>query len=318
MAFTKAERNQLKLKMSISGPPGSGKTKTALEIACSLGGRVALIDCEGGSSNIYANEYDFDNDQIGAPFTPEKYIEKINEAVSAGYDSLVIDGITPEWTGDGGCNAIQQSLGGGYNDWRTVTPRHNAFIKEILNSDINVICTMRVKNDVVQEKNKRGKMVPVNLGLKVEQRNDVEYEFYVSIRVDANHMITQSKDRSGVFHGEPKPISNELITQLVAWLNDGESMYINDEQQAIIEQTVIAKGYPSISDEMLGFFGVTSVSKINRNNFDWVMGEVQGWVEVQQAPQQQAQNNEQQQSQTVISATAQPLQHLQSAEFLNR
>ena len=53
--FKKATKKQAKLRLTLDGPPGSGKTYSALELAKHLGGRTALIDTEHGSASKYAD-----------------------------------------------------------------------------------------------------------------------------------------------------------------------------------------------------------------------------------------------------------------------
>ena len=67
MAFRKAERRQAKLRLGLIGPSGSGKTYGALLIAQGLGGKIALIGSENGSSELYGNMFDYDV----VPITPE-------------------------------------------------------------------------------------------------------------------------------------------------------------------------------------------------------------------------------------------------------
>ena len=42
-------------------------------------------------------EFDFSDMQLTEPFTPEKYIEAINDAVDSGFKVLIIDSISHEW-----------------------------------------------------------------------------------------------------------------------------------------------------------------------------------------------------------------------------
>jgi hypothetical protein len=64
MQFKKATKNQSKLRMAITAPPGGGKTWTALALAKFLGGRVALVDTEHGSASKYADTFDFDSMEL--------------------------------------------------------------------------------------------------------------------------------------------------------------------------------------------------------------------------------------------------------------
>ena len=52
--FRKAERRKAKLRLAITGPAGSGKTYGALLVAQGLGGRIAMIDTENGSGDLYS------------------------------------------------------------------------------------------------------------------------------------------------------------------------------------------------------------------------------------------------------------------------
>ena len=82
--FHKAERKKSKLRLAIAGPAGSGKTYSALLVAFGIGGRVAMIDTERGSGELYAHLGDYDVCPITSPFVPEKYIEAIRAAEDAG------------------------------------------------------------------------------------------------------------------------------------------------------------------------------------------------------------------------------------------
>ena len=83
MQFNKAERKRSKLRLAICGVSGSGKTTAALQIARGLGGKIAMIDTENGSSSLYSDKFDFDVLELEAPYTPERYIEAIEAAEKA-------------------------------------------------------------------------------------------------------------------------------------------------------------------------------------------------------------------------------------------
>jgi len=72
MAFHKAIRKQAKLRLALSGPSGSGKTYSALLIAQGLApdGRIALIDTERGSGELYAHLADYDIATLTPPYRP--------------------------------------------------------------------------------------------------------------------------------------------------------------------------------------------------------------------------------------------------------
>lgn len=228
--FKKAERKQARLRLALSGPSGSGKTYSAIKLAQGLGGRIAVIDTEHGSASLYADMADFDVTELQAPYSPERYIELIKAAEQAGYNVLIIDSYSHEWTGPGGCLEINDAIakakykGNTWSAWNETTPRHRALIDKILTSPMHIICTMRSKTETVQGEGKK----ILKLGMKSEQREGSEYEFTVVLDIvhDGNVAVA-TKDRTKLFK-EPELITPATGERLLAWLNDGRSQ----EQQA--------------------------------------------------------------------------------------
>lgn len=228
--FKKAERKQAKLRLALAGPSGSGKTYSALLLAMGLGGRIAVIDTEHGSASLYADLVDFDAMELHAPYSPERYIEAIVAAEQAGYDTLIIDSYSHEWTGSGGCLeqnetvAHQKFRGNTWAAWNETTPRHRKLTDKILTSSMHIICTMRSKTETVQGEGKK----ILKLGMKSEQRDGTDYEFTVVLDLTHDgHTATASKDRTKLFD-QPELISADTGVRLLTWLNSG----LNPEERA--------------------------------------------------------------------------------------
>lgn len=224
--FTKAVRRKVKIKIAITGPSGSGKTYSALAMASGLGKKVALIDTENGSASLYADKFDFEVVEIKAPFTVEKHLAAIADAVKAGFDVLVVDTITHVWKGDGGLLAQKTALdmrpgSNSYTNWAGITKQHEKFLAGILHSDIHLIATMRSKQDYILETNEKGKSVPRKVGLAPEQRESMEYEFSVVLDVAMDHSAMVSKDRTGIFSPHPFVIDKATGEMVVQWLGTG-------------------------------------------------------------------------------------------------
>jgi hypothetical protein len=224
--FKKAERKQAKLRLALAGPSGAGKTYSALLIAKGIGGKVAVLDTEKGSASLYSDLMDFDVVDLAAPFTPERYIEVITAAESAGYDTLIIDSYSHEWTGPGGCLEENERLaqlkfkGNTWAAWNETTPRHRKLTNKILGSSLHIICTMRSKTETVQGEGKK----IIKLGMKSEQRDGTDYEFTVVLDVaHDSHEAVASKDRTRLFNGY-EVITEEAGRKLIAWLNGGTSV----------------------------------------------------------------------------------------------
>lgn len=223
MQFQKATRRKSKLRLGVAGPAGSGKTTAALEIAKGLGGRIALIDTESGSASLYSDDYDFEAMNLEAPYAPERFIEAIKLAEAAGFNVLVIDSVTPEWVGNGGCNEENERLaqlrykGNTWSAWSETKPRHRAFVDAILGSRMHVICTIRSKTDTVQTEGGRVK----KLGMKMEQEGGFEYEMTVILELDhQSHLAVATKDRTRLFK-QPTLVSAKTGEALREWLENG-------------------------------------------------------------------------------------------------
>lgn len=231
--FTKAERKKAKLKLNLSGPSGSGKTYGALLIASGLGERIAVIDTENESASLYAKEFKFDTLTLKPPFNPERYVGAIQAAYHMGYDVLIVDSVTHEWTGTGGCLEINDVTartkfkGNTWSAWSDTTPRHRKFIDGILQTDMHIITTTRAKTETVQGEGKK----ILKLGMKSEQREGYEYELTVALDlVHDNHFVIPSKDRTRLFNPDGEQITKEVGERLLAWLNDGRS-----QEEALLE-----------------------------------------------------------------------------------
>ena len=78
MQLRKATRKKAKIRLGLSAVSGGGKTYSAILIAKGLAGdlsKVAVIDTENGSADLYAHLGDYNVLPLTAPFSPELYIE---------------------------------------------------------------------------------------------------------------------------------------------------------------------------------------------------------------------------------------------------
>lgn len=233
MQLRKAARQKTKLRLGLSAVSGGGKTVSALRLAYGITGdwnKIAIIDTENGSADLYANHKLKDGFVIGefltlpltAPYPPEKYIEAIKACEAAGMEVIIVDSISHEWDGVGGCLQIQESLGGKYQDWAKVTPRHQKFIDAILQSSCHVITTVRRKQDYEMTKDGNGKVKVEKAGLKEVTREGFEYELTLNMELDMNHNAKALKDRTGLFDGKPEQMITEATGKLIKeWCESG-------------------------------------------------------------------------------------------------
>lgn len=242
MKFEKAMRKKAKLRLALTGPSGSGKTYSALLVAKGIGGKVAFIDTEKGSASLYSDIADFDVLELDPPFSPERFIEAIKSAESAGYETLILDSITHEWGGVGGCLELVDTIakakyrGNSWSAWSEINPRHRLFLDAILRSPMHIIATMRSKTETAQvEENGRKKVA--KLGMKSEQRDGVEYEFttVLDIAHETHHAIA-SKDRTKLFsNSDPVILSEDTGKRLLEWLESGVNQYEENLKQFVAD-----------------------------------------------------------------------------------
>jgi hypothetical protein len=227
----KARRSATKLRLLLEGPSGAGKTYGALMAAKGMGcQQVIVIDTEQGSSDLYDSIMPFDVIDLRPPFSPEAYIEAIEAAEQAGADCIVIDSISQEWNGKGGCLELVDEIarakfkGNTWSAYSEITPRHRAFIDRMLRSSCHVIATTRSKTETAQV-TEGGRARVVKLGMKAETREGAEYEFTIVLDlVHDGHFAVASKDRTGLFGGDPKPITVDTGRRIAEWLAGGHAV----------------------------------------------------------------------------------------------
>ncbi len=221
MQLKKSERNKAKIKMALQGPSGSGKTTSAILIAQGLTNgnlnKVAIIDSENGSSNLYSHLGNYNVLTLDNPHSPERYIQAIDVCINAGMEVIILDSISHCW--DYLLDYHSSLAGNSFTNWAKIKPMEKAFVDKILQSDVHFIATMRVKQDyVLSERN--GKMVPEKVGLKAIQRDEISYEFTIVFDIDSKHYASSSKDRTLLFEGKPQFVINaQTGKKILDWCN---------------------------------------------------------------------------------------------------
>lgn len=228
LTLKKAQRKQVKLKLNLSAPSGGGKTYSALRLAKGLVGdwsKIAVIDTENNSSNLYTHLGDFSSIDLEPPFAPEKIIEAIDLCVKSGIKCIIIDSSTHEWNcllEENELLGITSFKGNTWAAWSKTAPRHNRFINAVLQCSAHVITCTRSKTETVQEGSKVKK-----IGIKDMQKEGWEYDFTVSLNIDRDsHLAIASKDRTNLFEGtQPFLITEETGQKIKEWCEDGAINY---------------------------------------------------------------------------------------------
>lgn len=239
-----AQREKVKLMVAFSGPSGSGKTYSALQLAYGITGdwtKITLADTENESALYYAGEqtgpWEHINFHADIPlaYHPNNWIELVDFVEQdKNCEVLILDSITHEWEGQGGCLEMVSAIDKGFSGWKTVSPLHNKFIDKIRHSRLHILACMRSKQDYVLEPNEKGKMAPRKIGLKSVQREGTDYEFGVVFDINMNHFATTSKDRTGLFKDTTFRIGADTGKQLMQWASAGnDPLYIATDREKI-------------------------------------------------------------------------------------
>ena len=227
MAFVKAIREKVYAKVLITGPSGCGKSMGAEEMATGMyrkcgGAGIAYIGTEGDRDKLYAQgkskhgDYTFEYDllQLTDPFTTDKYIAAINEAIEAGYKVCIIDGLSAEWKW---LNDTHDKMpGNSFTNWGKLKPKHRELIDKILAAPMHIICCARGKDEWLLE-DRNGKSIPKKVGMGSQTDKDISYEMMLSLQVEQDtHLAHADKDNTGLW---PE------TRYAVITAKDGEALY---------------------------------------------------------------------------------------------
>jgi hypothetical protein len=188
--FVPATREGVSIIVAIAGASGSGKTRSALEIARGLADgddtKIAVIDTESGRAKHYAvrpgeaqgpGRFAFMHGDLTAPFTPDRYAAAIEAAEAAGAKVIVVDSTSHEWEGDGGLHDMQgdalddavekarkshNSQWGPFDEgrvreranigaWKEPKRLHKRFVSRLLQSRAHLILCLRADEKLIIE-----------------------------------------------------------------------------------------------------------------------------------------------------------------------
>lgn len=231
--FRPAERASTHARISLSGPSGSGKSYTALAMAHGFSdpdhGRIAVIDTERGSAAKYAglNDWSF-NTVTPHAFSPTSLIDLLAIAAGGGHDVVIIDSFSAYWSGVEGMLEqvdLHSRNGSNWSGWKEVRPDERRMLDALTSYPGHVIVTMRVKTEYVVDKDNEGKARVRKVGLRPDQRDNIEYEFDVGAEIDLDHTLSVSSTRippvAGAVVTKPGP---EFAITIKDWLQEGKSV----------------------------------------------------------------------------------------------
>lgn len=263
MAFVKAVREKVYAKVLITGPSGCGKSMGAEEIATGMyrkcgGAGIAYIGTEGDRDKLYAQgkskhgDYTFEYDllQLSDPFTTDKYIAAINEAIDAGYKVCIIDGLSAEWKW---LNDTHDKMpGNSFTNWGKLKPKHRELIDKILAAPMHIICCARGKDEWLLE-DRNGKSVPKKVGMGSQTDKDISYEMMLSLQVEQDtHLAHADKDNTGLWpETRYAVITAKDGEALYEWCEKGEQPAPKVEIQKNVEPITVEDDLKSIKSQIV-------------------------------------------------------------------
>lgn len=220
-----------KLNVAIWGPSNSGKTYLGLALARRLGnGRAAGVDTEHGAMRLYENRHPVASAIFDPPYNPERFVQAIRSAEAQGFDAILLDSLSPEWDGPGGCLELHdqavkaQRKHNSYTAWKTVTPRHEDLLGEINRTRLCVVSTLRekVKREIVDDPDSDGEKSKVKVvGFEAVTRENFEYEYDLVLQLDLKHQARIIKSRLiSLTEGKVYPTDEALLTKIVGAIRE--------------------------------------------------------------------------------------------------
>ena len=201
--YRHASRKKSAPLIMIAGPPGVGKTFSALLLATGLagGGKIYLADTDNGRAEFYAEDFKFEHLNLHEPFRPMIFKAAAERAQREGAAVLIIDNFMHEHVGPGGLlewhteEQIRMARGDASKmeavnvlAWAKVKPAHKQMRERLyqLNMPVILCCGAEKKIAMVKqtEGKDRGKTIPVDQGLVPICGSDIPWAMTISLMLE--------------------------------------------------------------------------------------------------------------------------------------
>lgn len=223
--FKPAHQVKKRLKMLIYGESGVGKTTLALTLP--FGGKVALIDMEGGA-DLYAEAEGipaFDVVRTKSYQDVMNALSYLNEGKSP-YAAVVVDPISVLWSiiveaGSKSESAVTQ------REWGVIKRKMNAVYNLLVNLPLHVVVIARAKDEYKNDE---------KIGMKADAEKGLVFLFDVILRMgltqDGKRAAEVIKDRSNTFGRVIQDVRADLFAPLLGKVSNGQ---VNAHQQTDAE-----------------------------------------------------------------------------------
>lgn len=248
--------------MSMYGPPGSGKTLSALLFAEGLalreGKRVAVIDTENGT-DFYALPSPARECHPGGFDFDALYTRSLSEAIKAvrsldhaTHGAIVVDSITHLW--EAAVAAYKGRTHGGkipFHAWGTIKKPYKELMAFLINSPFHVFILGRQGNEFAED-DETGETKAV--GVKMKAEGETQYEPHVAVRMEAVRPAKKGglavvtlfgeKDRTSTVQGRAVawPTFDSVIKPMLALLGHGtgQAQVQGEDEAAAVDAEAFA------------------------------------------------------------------------------
>lgn len=261
MRFKKADPQQARLKVSIYGPPGSGKTFTTLLMAEGLARirkqRIAFVDTEHGTDfyaktvparEVHPQAFDFD-----AIYT--RSLADITDAVKSldpkEHGIVVIDSISHLWDSAidayGGKRTRVDSIP--LQAWAKIKKPYKDLVKFLIGSTFDVFLLGRQKNLFGEDE--KGELQQVGVAMRAE--GETAYEPHICMRLYAEqdkndstkstYWIYVEKDRTGILSGRViQSPGFKTVEPILPLLGETQAPEEDEEERAAKDADLAERG----------------------------------------------------------------------------
>jgi hypothetical protein len=254
--FRKAKAEQACLKVSLYGPPGSGKTFSALLMAEGLAKltqkRIAFVDTERGTDfyaqgvperAVHPEAFDFD-----AIYT--RSITEINRELRnlkpSEHSVVIVDSITHIWEACKASYAGPKTKIGTLpmHAWGKIKQPYKELMQFLINSPFHVFILGRQGNEFTED-DETGETKAV--GVKMKAESETAYEPHICFRMESVKPVSRrgskfaeaipvmhvEKDRTGVLQGKSIEMPNfHLVCKPLLGLLGAKQAQVQSEEEA--------------------------------------------------------------------------------------
>lgn len=232
--FAPARRENVSLLVALAGASGSGKTFSALTLArgMSPSGKIAFIDTEARRGLHYADRFDFMHADMRSPFRPERFVEAIHAAESAGAEVVILDSFSHEYDGEGGiidwADELAERGVKSPGNWKEPKLAHKKMMNALLQCRASIIFCLRAeeKIEIIREGGKT-QVRPIGWMPVAEKRFMYEMTASFTLTPDNPGRVNyglphKCQDQHRPFFQDGALITEDSGRQLAAWARGGE------------------------------------------------------------------------------------------------